>query len=353
MRFLVQAEHLKDALNAARAVVPLNPEIAALGGARLHAGTRQVKVTGYDRTTSVTAVVAGASVRAAGTAIVPPRPLAAYLAGLPAGTPLDVQVTGGRLRVAAEHGHPYTFETIDAAYPDPPSPRGPLVDADLERLHLALSACRTSVSPEGTVQLVSTARSLVLHSTDTFRLTRAELPGAGLGERTCLVPLTALDLMAKIGATRAAADASLLKAASAQVAVTTRLAAPEWFPAVGNVLDAPPPHQVDVPRRAAAQALARLAALGEDATVTLRLESAVCTLAAAADTTGDGAETVELEHAAGTPFTCAFRLPFLAQAVAAHRAETLTLGYDADTRPLRLTSAEPFPLTTLVMPVRP
>lgn len=354
MRFSTPAGALADALANARHATPTNAAMVAYSGVLLQVRGAKLSVIGSDGDTTIAAVldVAGA---ADGQTLLPPRPLGAWLATVGADETVEVSAgDGSDVEVRAGGTAPYRFRPIAATFPLPAAPKTPPVAADLSRLGAALGAVRASSGKDfAGVQLVSGADGLVLHTTDSYRLSRAELPEAGFGDFVGVVPLGLLERLARHPITSVAADPNgrTLRFAGPGIVVSTRLLNVP-FPAVDSVLGTPPPSAVRVPVRPVRAALARLAAVADAEPVRCHIDGASLELSVQNADLGSGAETVTLAEAAIAPFTFGVNRQFLAEAFAAHDADEVSLAWSSAAEPLFVSSTAPLAVTTLVMPVR-
>lgn len=352
--FTTTAGEFRDALTTARHAVPNTPALVAYSGVLLSVRSGQLAVIGSDGETTIAAHLTP-SQASDGQVLILPKPLGAFLATLPATSVVEVsQTDGGDIEVSRPVGTPYRFRPVAATFPLPQPPRTAPVKVDFTRLGDALASVRSATARENPgVQLVSTVASLTLNTTDNYRLARAELGEAGFGEFTGVLSLGVLERIARVEITSVAVDAKAkaLRFAGPRVTVSARqLATP--FPMVDKVLEAELPGAVRFRSEDLAGALARLAAVAEIEPLRCRLEHDRWTLDVANADLGSGHEEIELRTNAPTPFEFGVSLQYLADAVAAHGADEVSLEFSTPLQPLFLRSSEPFAVTTVVMPVR-
>lgn len=353
MRFGTTVSAMKDALNAVRPVIPTNPSLLAYSGVHLEAEDDALTVTGSDGdvTLSVRVRVSDCS---PGRILLPPKPLASYLASLSGGMRLDVSLESGDLVVTPAEKSGYRFRPMAATFPAAPAPGGDAREVDFSQLSAALTILKPAV-PRDTlaVQLVSDETNLVLHATDTYRLTRVTLPNAGFGTYTGVVPMTVLERAAKAGATEVVVDpkARMIAFRSPDVSVVARqLAIP--FPAVETVIAALPPDEVKFSPSELYGALERISSIAEQSAVTVELDGSSLNLAASTAEVGQGSEALTLATSAPAPFTVLVRAGFLQDTVTGVGDAPVSLRYSGPLQPLFISTADPLDVLHVVMPVR-
>lgn len=354
MRFSCSAGDLRDALSVVRGAIPGTPAQVAYSGVLIVVTADQVKLTGSDGETTVTSTVK-ATIGSPGQVLLQPKPLGSFLTTLNAGLNLEVKLDdSGDIEIEPAGLSAYKFRPLAATYPQPPATPGKPVTCTLDALSGALAAIRPSVSRDTlAVQVVSDDSGLVLHATDTFRLSRAEIAGAGFGKFTGVLPLPVLERVAKALPEKVTVDSKsrMVSFHAASMDVSTRLLAVP-FPAVDAVLDNIPPSQVTFDPKALRVAIARLSSVADQAAVRIRLEGTSMTLSASTADIGAGSETIGLNNSVPAPFEVLAKAQYLAEAIGTFDTSSVSMAYSGPLQPLFLVSDEPFALTHVVMPVR-
>lgn len=357
MRLTSTAGALRNALVTAGHATPSNPTLIAYSGVLLLVKGGNASLIGSDGETTISAQVPVVDTED-GQALVLPGPLGKYLATLDAEAAVAVSVGAdghSDLEVTAAGCRPYTFRPISATFPMPAAIKSAPAGVDFARLLAALKSVRASTSKENPgVQLVSNGTTLHLYSTDSYRLSGAELPEAGFGDFTGQVSLGVLERIARQQIDRVSIDTRgrTLRFAGPEVVVSTRLLASP-FPPVENVLANLPPHSVTLPTAELRRALARLGAVSGEATpLRCHVADDVMSISVENADIGTGAEEVALPKPAASTLDFGVKLGYLSDAVAAHDTTEVTFGWTLADQPLFVVSAEPFPVTTVVMPVR-
>lgn len=354
MRFTTTAGAFRDALATARHATPSTPALVAYSGVLLVVKGQRLSVIGSDGETTIAAQLT-VSEASDGQALLPPRPIASFLATVPAdaGAVVDIDASGD-VAVKVGDAAPYKFRPVTATFPMPPTTRGTPDPIDLSRLHLALGAVRAAVARDNPgVQLVSGDAGLILHSTDNYRLSRAVLPEAGFGEFSGLVALGVLDRVARHKITGISVDqrGSTLRFAGEDVVISSRLLSTP-FPAVDTILSNPPADRVTVSASELHQSLVRLAAVAEGAPLRCKISTDGFTLSVSNIDLGSGTETVEVTGAPAVPFEFAVSATYLAEAVASHEAPRIDIAFSDPGSAVFVVSTDPVEVTAVVMPVR-
>lgn len=355
MKFSTTAGALRDALATARHAVPGNASMVAYSGVLLTVKGTLLGVVGSDGETTITALVQVEGGED-GKVLLPPKPMGNYLATLAADAAITLTAPEGTdVEVQAGTHAPYRFRPIAATFPEPSPPKSSPVKVDLSRLGSALAAVRASVAKENPgVQLVSSEEDgLVLHSTDNYRLSRAEIEEGGFGEFSGVVPLGVLDRVARSEITHVTVDSKgrTLRFSGPSVSVTARLLSTP-FPSVESVLTSTPPSTASFRASDLRQALAALSSIAEAEPLRCSLDQDRLTLSISNADLGSGEEVVDLVDPVPAPFEFAVKLNYLSEAVNSHEAEVLTLGWSSSTSPLFVSSSDPIPVISVVMPVR-
>lgn len=349
MDLSVESRSLHHTLDLARRAVPSAPTLAAYTGVLLQIQGGFLLATGSDGETTVTAKLA-VDVATPGQALVVPGPVLGYLEKLDPGrarlwidesTDLCVSV-GGR--------DPYRFRQLGATFPAPRIERAGLVPAQLGDLRSALAAVRHAA--DGLVQLRSDDHQVILSATDRYRIAQAFLPGAGFGEFTGVVPLAALDHLGREPIEQIGLDSRgrQLRARGPELFLTTRLI-DEPFPDVTPIVAEPRAHKVSLLRHPLLEALDRLSTVSSRRTVSIKISSGYLEISAANVELGSGAETIRVEGYCDE-FACHVNAGFLRDAVAAHVADRLELGWNGALQPLHLRSVGDLVVCTVVMPIQ-
>lgn len=192
MRFrCFQSSLAAAAVDAARAM-PARPAAPVLNAMRITASEDgQVELVGYDFDVCIRAVTT-ADVIEPGQVLVPGRPFAAFLAGMPDGM-VGVEEVGARLQLKMPHVR-FGLNTMSVedypGLPETPTEVGTIPAADLSR---ALGKILPSARPllgtswSGAVQLTATADQLTLTATDRYTVAVTSTPWKGI----CEEPVTA------------------------------------------------------------------------------------------------------------------------------------------------------------------
>lgn len=355
MKFTTRAGDLHAALTLANRVIPKAPSLSVFSGVLLQVKGGRLEVTGSaEQETTVTVTVA-ATGTSSGSVVLLPKPLVVYLHTLPAGTAVTVSAEADtKVTVTAEGANPYSFRALDATFPVAPAGRSDQREANLARLSAAVAVVKPISKDTGLVQLVSDEHGLRLHATDGLRLARAHLPEGGFGPFSGLLRLPVLEQVAEANPTQLRVDRAgrVLTASSASVSIVTRLVE-DMFPAVDTILDHEPPQQVSLDSRSLVGALSRLAAVRDDREpLVVTISGDELELRMDSVNVGSGVETIELEQPASSEITFGVNMDYLTASVAAHAGGPLRLAWSSPTQPVFITSTEPFPVTTVVMPVR-
>lgn len=357
MRFATTASVLRDALTAARHATPSGPAaLVAYTGVHLLVKDATLAATGSDGTTTITAS-AEVNDTKNGSVVLLPRPILSYLSSLEPASPVVVEsVADTHVTVTAAGAPPYEFRTLSATFPSTSSGKSEPVQADLSRLGAALASARSSAGKDGLgVQLVSTDKGLVLHTTDNYRLTRVEIPEAGFGDFVGTLPLAVLETLARYEITSVAVDprGKTLEFNGPTISVSSRLlAAP--FPPVEGLLTQRPPHTATAPAVELRRALVRLASVADDSPVTCKLEGSEMTLTVRNADTGAGVEVLALTEPAPVPAEFVLKVNYLADAAASQPsdAEGIQLSWSAPLAPVVVSSTASMPVVCMVQPLR-
>lgn len=359
MKLTAPAGLLADTLSTAAQVCSSNASLVAYTGVLLEVSGRKLTVRGTDGDTTVAVTIALAD-GTDGHILVPPKPVLKYLSKLPGDAEVTIAAqTATAVEVTVTGSAPYKFTALAVPFPSYTPLRRDKVTADLTELAAAVRLVRDcagalSGGKEKVVQLVSDDTSLRLHSTDRYRLARADLgPAASFGTFDGLLPLRVLDLVASTDPNRVQLDnkGRQLVFHNENVTVATRLAQ-DPYPTVESVLNVDPPHKARIPRGQAVTALRRLAAVtapGSALRVTLAQDTA--TFAVNNSATGSGTETVTLPEVAGGEVTFAVNFDYVVSAFATLEPDVVTLGWAGPLSPIFVTASDPMPTTLVIMPM--
>lgn len=354
MKFSTTAGALRDALSTARHATATTASFVAYSGVLLLVKKGQLAVIGSDGETTMSALL-GVEDSTDGQALLPPRPLGNYLGTLDASTSITVTASeGADVEVRAGTHAPYKFRPVAATFPMPAPTKTAPTEVRLDRLGQALSAVKSSVPKESPgVQLVSSEEGLFLHSTDSYRLSRAHLPESGFGEFSGVLPLSVLDRVARSEVNQVSVDQKgrTLRFSGPGIIVSARLLSTA-FPAIEGVVSNVPESRVSFPTADLRQALTRLAAIAEGEPLYCTIEQDQLQLTVSNVDLGSGEEIVHLSSPTSTPFKFAVKLNYLLDATNSHESDTLSLAWASATSPLFVLSESPFSVTTVVMPMR-
>lgn len=355
MKFSTRAGDLDEALTLAGKVIPKSPSLAVYSGVKLAIAGNKLSVSGSDEGNTTVTVNVPVTDAAAGNVVLLPKPLGSYLHTLAAGT--QVTVTSDdktKVTVAIEGGTPYTFRTMDATFPTTASAGSDAAAVDLHRFNAAVASVKHCARKNKIVQLVSDDRGLRLHATDNTRLTRAYLPEASFGAFSGLLPLPVLEQIADSNITHMTVDrrGRVLTATGERISIVTRLV-DEMFPTVDSILDNVPTYRVQVKVAALRSALNRLMSVAEGSRPLLvRIAGDEIKLHMDSVNLGSGVESISLDEQASGDVDFGINMEFLSECVSAHTGGEVTVGWTAAELPIFLSSAEPFAVTNVIMPIK-
>lgn len=354
MRFTCTAGALRDAVSHARAATSTSAGLVAHSGVLLQVTDTGVQVAGTDGETTVVASCP-ADVQQPGRVLLPPRPLAAYLATVDPVRRITVWRDPGQdVRVGAEGNSPYRFRPMEATFPLPARPDADPVAVDWTQMPAALQLVRPAVSRDLGVSLLGSGTALQVRATDSYRVHAATIPGAGFGDFQGSVPVSVLDRAARAGITHVIVDprGRTLRLLGDGVEVATRLIS-SVFPAVDDLLaqSRHTPHRVAFDVDELRACIAPLRAVGEDKPFVVSIDGDTATLAVDNVDLGGGAETVHLEEEATASVRFGINSGFLAEATA-HLRGRADVGYSGPQQALYLSAQDPVRFTAVIMPVR-
>lgn len=355
MKFTVEAGTFREALAQARHATPANPSIVAYGGVLVAADTTsgRVRVTGSDGELTITSGFDATNITS-GQVLLPPKPIASYLAALDASATVAVSLgMDGDVLVSAGSS-PYRFRPLTSTFPAVSPVAGQPRKVNLSRLGAALAAVRHATSKEvAGVQLVSNDSGLVLNATDNYRVARAELPEAGFGDFVGLVPIGVLERVARLNAEAVSVDkqARTIVFHAPSAVVSSRLMSTA-FPAVDTVLANVPPGSVKADVGLTLAALRRLSAVAEDSPVRIVLAGPRMELAVTNADLGAGVETVALHSDAAGETVLHAKLAYIVDALSACDASEAEIAFAGPTTPVFVTSTGSVRTVQVVAPVR-
>jgi DNA polymerase III sliding clamp (beta) subunit (PCNA family) len=355
MRFTTTAGALREALGTARAAIPASPVLVAHSGVLLLVKGTSLSVVGSDGETTIAALLEVTD-GLGGQALLPPKPVSAFLATVDADASVSVDAEDqGDAEVRAQGAPPYRFRSIASTFPLPSASKVPMSPVRFERLGEAIAAVRAAAGKdEPRVQIVSKDDRLVLHTTDTYRIGQVELPEAGFGDFTGVASLPAFERMARHGIDKIGVDQQgrTLRGTGPGIVIMSRMLKSP-FPAIESVLrDQRPAPLVEAPVEPVIAAIRRLEAVADTAPLKVRIEGSQLLLSVSNVDLGSGEECVRLSKAIDVPVEFRVNLAYLRDAVDAHVADTFELGFGGELQPVFLTSKGPLPVTTVVMPIQ-
>jgi DNA polymerase III sliding clamp (beta) subunit (PCNA family) len=309
-----------------------------------------ISAVGSDGENTITGLATGDVVEE-GSTLVMAKPLIEWLRTVGKGGMVTIEQSGeSELTAAAGLGAAYRFRTLVADFAAAPGAGTTGVAVDLSSLSLAIAAVRSSAGASGVVQLDSDDSDLRLCTTDTYRISQAVVKGAGWGTFTGLVPLTALEKVAQDTISTVAVDQKgrVLEFAGEDGRYSIRLS-PMPFPSVGPHLALSPPHEAAVPLAELREALSRLITVSEGNALLCALTQSELSLSVESSI-GKGSEEVAVVGDGDVVF--AVNLEYLRAALVGRSDAGVRLGWSGPMSAVYLTSAEPLPITTIVMPVR-
>lgn len=353
MQFSTDVLSLRDAIAATRPALTATPTLHAHAAVRIVAEGSNVSVSATDGDTTIVAKCEANVVEEGELFVVPKHP-ASWLAALPATTPIDVTyVPGEDLSITPKGYAAYSFRTLATTLPPPPEPKSPLRPADFTRFAEALASVRTAAPRDGGgVHLLSSGTTLALRATDNYRLHSAVLEGAGFGDFDGVVTASMLDQVAQHDIEAVSFDprTRTMWFMAPKIRIATRLLAVP-FPPVDELLSLAYGTKVQMSKPALTDALRRLASVTETAPVVVSIVDGTAEISCSDPEVGSACERVPATVEGPQPVTFAALRGFLADAVAAHRSDTVTLGWDSPSSRVVLHSEKPHPTITVTMPI--
>ena len=359
MRAQVSVDIIIPALAKASALMINTPPMLAYTGALLSVSGSTLTVCASDGDTTVALHISCGSETVDGHVLVPPAPLLAWLKTLPHDASVTLSSDSPtHLDAAFGSKAPYQFRTLNATFPTPPWTSTQVSGSSLSGLPAALaavafSAGATEDATDDVVQLVSTPSSLTLYSTDQFRVTRVELPGAGFGEHTLLLRLRTLSLVAKWQPQAVVVEPTGMVVFAIKDGLVGVRKLDSSFPPADQIVSAPAAYKTTVDTAEVLSVLHRIRALsGANEPVVVELGAETMTCSVDAETTGSGSETVQLGSSVEVPLRFGVNVDFFTQAIAALHSPTALLEWTSSTTPVRISTSSPIPVAVVVMPVR-
>jgi DNA polymerase III sliding clamp (beta) subunit (PCNA family) len=348
--FRCSAKALKDIIDAARHAVPASPALAVFGGVQLEATDGTVTATGSDGETTIAAKTS-CQTTTPGVSVLPVKPLSTFLSTIDQTAQLHVTLQDGEVSVKAGKLAPYKFRTTGTRFPQILHPKGEERAADLSRLADALAVVRQAAAKDHHgVQIVSNSSGLHLRTTDHYRLHSVSIAEASFGEFSGVVALPVLERIAHHAPTSVVCDdrGRAVRFSSENIAISARLLQVP-FPNVDAVLQTVCPVKTTVDVPSARSALARLGAVADGAAVVVSGDSDGLHFDVANADVGSGSEVLE---GGSAELRFASDRQYLLDALVAHQADAVELGYSGQHAPVILQSKSPFTATTIVMPMR-
>ena len=355
MKFKVAGMAFKEALNLARHATPSSPSMIAFGGVLLvvDESNSELRITGSDGETTITSTCEISDV-CGGQVLLPPKPIFSYLSNMDSKSYLTVETSPDGDILIGDGMEPYRFRPLAATFPTPIISEEEPRKTNLSKLQDALSAVRHATSKDSpSVQVISKGNSLILHTTDNYRLARAEIAGGGFGDFTGILPLNVLDRVSRLNPNAVSWDSRTRTIVfhCPDVKISTRLLASS-FPAVETVLSAVPQTQVMFDTSMILSALSRLAAVADQAPVSVRISESTMELKVSNADLGSGSEKVNLSSIVSVPVELHIKLSYLVDAIASTGGENATFAYLGAHQPLFVLSDEPNVTIQVIMPIR-
>ncbi len=349
MKFSTTTGKLLAALDTARSATPAAPSLTAYAGVSILTHTDFVSVTGADGDVAIERT-ASAHIEVPGGVLLAPGPIVGLLRTVSSDTPVTIELHGD-LSVSIDGLKPYALRPIHATFPPVTAIATEEVPVSFQNLQAAVAAVRHACGKEiGGVQLVSNDTGVHLRATDSYRLHAVQFSTSSFGSFSGVVPLQVLSRIAESDPTHVTIDghARLLSTRSSTTTITTRLLGVP-FPPVDALLTTAMAHSAQLPLAPARTALQRLTAVADHARVEVVIKDGTAVFSAENFEVGTGAEEFACESSAEITFTAASN--FLADALAAHTAPVVALGWNAPNQPITLSATAPFPVRCLVMPI--
>ncbi len=269
MRIRAQRDDLADVLTRANRAVGTRTALPVLQGLLCEVSGKTLKVTGTDLDMTVR-TEAEVEVLEEGRAVIPGRLLSEAVRKMPAGvvtlgaTENDVEIQG--------NGPRFNLRPLNAEdFPTQEDVVGDGVEVDGEALAEAINQVTVAASADGArpiltgVLFESTEAGLRLVATDSYRLTKRELPGVGM-EGTGLVPARGLrELPRTIGAPKVSAQLREREAVFTSERGSLRLRLIDGnFPKYQTLLPETYPNEVVLDKEELLDALGRVTLVAED-----------------------------------------------------------------------------------------
>lgn len=350
MRCRINSLTLADALGEAQRAVPSNPSLRTYSAVHLAAKTGRFSVTGSDGELTIRA--SGDCIAdEPGECLFHPRPVVAWLQTV-GNVEIEVEESGdGDMVLSAAGLAAYRFHTVSASFPRSPQIPGTPLRINLTGLKSALASLRTAVDRDSRiVQLVSSDTELRINATDTYRLCQVVIGGAGFGEFSGLISLSALEnLSGEVDRVSVDVSGRVVAFASDDVNYTCRLAVVA-FPAVDSILSNLPASRVQLPVGDVRRAIERLNTIVGESSLHCVMERDTLTLSVGDSSIGTGREVVAISNGPQAAFEFHVRPSYLSDALKERGSAEVTLAYSDALSPLFFVSSGN---TYAVMPVRP
>lgn len=363
MKIIVEPSVLRDAVAWAARALPGKPPAPVLTGMLLDASGQELTLSVFDYEVSARAAVP-ADVAGAGRVLLPGRVLAEIVKSLP-DRPVEVALDGTEVTMRCGRAE-FGLQTMPVEdYPSLPKMPAAVGSVGADELHRAVDQVAVAASPDPALPMLSGLRleagseAITLVATDRYRMAARVLPWqAELSEPVALVApaQTLAGLVKGLSGTAVLGmdEGRLLSLDTGPRAVTVRLLDSE-YPKWRNLFPEDDAYTATahLPSGEFAAAVKRVALVAvRNTPVRLGFAGGQVKIQAGSQDTGRGVEVLDCEHEGDIEI--AFQPRFLADAVDACEAETVTLRMTGPTSPAVIT---PHGDSTghyrhLVMPIR-
>ena len=354
MRLTCASDHLRSAVTTAQTVVPSNPKLVAYSGVLVHVTATHARVVASDGDAAISVAVPSTRLTA-GQALLPPKPLGAYLATIASGTAVTLEMEeSGDVVVSADGRPDYRFRPLTSTFPMPAQIRAEPIPVDWSGLSAALKGVKPAVSRDYlVVQLVSDGESLVFNSTDNYRLHRSTLPKGGFGEFTGLFSLPMLELAARHDVTSVAVASDRTTVRCQGPAVTLSLRTVELqFPNTDPIIGSVPGQSVSFERDDLIQALTRIETVADGEPLVCEVDERTLRIAVNNPSLGSASEEISVVDGPSAPFAFGVHGRYLLDGLSSLTAAKATLAWAGAEKPLYLLCEGAVPVTAVVMPVK-
>jgi DNA polymerase-3 subunit beta len=352
-----------EALAAAGRAVSTRASLPVLSGVRLELSGDQLRVTGSDLDTTISATVkvAGAG---DGQAVINAKLVTDIVRALPEGS-VELAVENDEATITAGRSQ-FSVRTIPASeFPNLVEPSGDAVTVDGAHFAAAVRQVVSAASNDENrpilrgVQMEAEDGGVKLVATDSYRLAVRDLPGTTLLEEggSVLVPRQALqELLRMLSGSEEALTVRLgERDAAFEVGgsyLITRLIDGQ-FPNYRNLIPESQPNKMTVGREALIEAAKRVRVVARDASTPVRLTMKPGSLELSASTQdyGTAFEQLDVDYQ-GEELTVAFNPEYLVAGLEAATGDEVTLESVDALRPALLRSTDDADYRYVLMPVR-